>query len=346
MEARSNLLSPRCKPESRFGLLLALFLIACSVARPIPVAAQAGPEDVHINPRQILDSRTISGVQHDMRLHARSVVKNVDLVLVPVTVADDLGRPVTGLEKRNFALYEAQARQEVRYFSMEDAPITIGILFDTSSSMSDKIEEARQSVVEFLKTTNPLDEFFVISFSDRPVLISDFSNSPEDIASKLMLISPEGSTALHDAVYLGLTKASQGRYSRRALLIISDGGDNHSRYSEREVMNFAKEADTPIYAVGIHWAAKTSEEHRGAMMLAEMTEATGGRHFTIERLTDLADVTTKIGYLLRNQYVLGYRPLDAHQDGKWHKIKVKLDLPQGSPHATAYAKTGYYASTE
>ena len=326
--------------QSRF---LHVVIVCLVTFWPVSATAQIGAEDVHITPRQPVGAETDAGVERDTRVHVGSIVKDVNLVLVPVTVTDIEGRPVTGLEKQNFAVYEGQAIQQVQYFSTEDAPISVGILFDTSGSMSDKIDQAREALAEFFKTANPQDEFFVIAFSDRPRLISDFDDSPEDVQSKLMLVAPTGATALHDAIYLGLSKASHGHYPRRALLIISDGGDNHSRYSEREVMAFASEADTPIYAIGIHTAPRAREEHLGSWMLGKMTEATGGCHFTIERPQDLADVTTKIGYMLRNQYVLGYRPDNPLHDGKWRKIKVRLQPPKEMPHLTIYAKTGYYA---
>lgn len=329
------------------SFLHALIVVVCVVTFwPHLAGAQNGTDDVHITPRPLLRPESDRIVEGDLRVSVRPIVKDVDLVLVPVTVTDDLAHPVTGLEKQYFDLYEGQAKQQVQYFSAEDAPISVGIVFDASASMSDKMEEARQALAEFFKTANPQDEFFVIVFADRPELIADFGSSPEDIGSKLMLVAPQGRTALHDAVYLGLSKASHGRYPRRALLIISDGGDNHSRYSEREVMTFAREADTPVYAIGIHRAPGAREERLGSWMLGEMTEATGGHHFTIERPQDLADVTTKIGYMLRNQYVLGYRPNNPLRDGKWRKIKVKVQSPKEMQHMTVYAKTGYYAPTQ
>lgn len=338
---------PGCRPRCRLRrwrfLHVGIVFVCLVTFWRVSATAQTGTEDAHIIPRQITGTETDTGVERNARVRAGSIVKDVNLVLVPVTVTDDIGRPVTGLEKQDFAVYEAKAKQQVQYFSTDDAPISVGILFDASGSMSDKIEEARKAIAEFLKTANPQDEFFVIEFSDRPKLISDFDSSADDVLSKLMLVAPKGATALHDAIYLGLTKASQGHYARRALLIISDGGDNNSRYSEREVMAYAKEADTPIYAIGIHTAPRAREEHLGSWMLGKMTEATGGRHFTIDRPQDLADVTTKIGYMLRNRYLLGYRPGNPVHDGKWRKIKVRLQPPKEMLHLAIYAKTGYYA---
>lgn len=337
--------SPWLRHRARQLCFLYVVIVIVSLVAfwPGSAAAQSSAEEVHITPRAPVGVETVAGVERVTGAHVGSIVKEVNLVLVPVTVTDDIGKPVTGLEKLDFAVYEGQAKQQVRYFSTEDAPISIGILFDASGSMSDKMEEARGALAEFFKTANPQDEFFAIAFSDRPELIADFGSSPEDVQSKLMLVPPKGATALHDAIYLGLSKASQGRYPRRALLIISDGGDNHSRYSEGEVMAFAREADTPIYAVGIHTAPRAREEHLGSWMLGKMTEETGGVHFTIERPADLAYVTSKIGYLLRNRYVLGYTPDNALRDGKWRKIKVKLQAPPETRHLTLHAKAGYYA---
>lgn len=319
----------------------ATLLLGITAVWPIAAPAQIGNEEVHLSPRSVAGRE--SAADRSAAARRGSIVKDVDLVLVPVTVTDDAGRPVTGLAKENFDLFEGQSRQQVQYFSSDDAPISIGILFDTSRSMSDKIDGARNAIAAFLKSANPEDEFFAITFSNRPELISDFTSSPEEIQNELMLAAPKGATALHDAIYWGLSKARSSRHARKALLIVSDGGDNHSRYSEREVMDLAKEADTPIYAIGIHYAPRASEERFGSSMLGEMTAATGGLHFTIDRPEDLADVTTKIGYLLRNRYLLGYRPDNVLRDGKWRKIKVKLQAPSGSPRWMVSARTGYYA---
>ena len=213
--------------------------------------------------------------------------------------------------------------------------------------MSSKIDRAREAVVEFFKTANPQDEFFMITFTDQPEEVSDFTQSVDDIQSKLVFTVPKGRTALLDAIYLGVNKMRQAKYPKRALLIISDGGDNHSRYTEGEIKSLVKEADVLIYAIGIydHYMA-TPEEQLGPALLSEITELTGGRAFTIDNPNDLADVATKIGVELRNQYVLGYRPKNPAHDGKWRKIKVKLIPPKGLPPLRVYAKTGYYAPSE
>jgi Ca-activated chloride channel family protein len=216
-----------------------------------------------------------------------------------------------------------------------------------SGSMASKIERAREAVIEFFKTANPEDEFFLITFADRPEEVSDFTQSIDDLQGKLVFTVPKGRTALLDAIYLGISKMRQAKYPKRSLLIISDGGDNHSRYTEGEIKSLVKEADVMIYSIGIYDRyMPTPEEQLGPALLNDISELSGGRAFTIDNPNDLADVATKIGIELRNQYVLGYRPKTPAHDGKWHKIKVKLLPPKGLPPLHVYAKTGYYASTQ
>ncbi len=324
-----------------------LLLIAMFIAVPA-LRAQSPVDDVHVKPRvepppaaekQILDPA--------LRTHTKPLKVDVDLVLVPVTITDPMNRLVTGLDKENFTLYEGKDRQEIRHFSSEDAPVSLGVIFDMSGSMSSKIERAREAVIEFFKAANPQDEFFMVTFADKPEEISDFTQSIEDIQGKLVYTVPKGRTALLDAIYLGVSKMRQAKYPKKALLVISDGGDNHSRYTEGEIKSVVKEADLLIYAIGIYDRyMSTPEEQLGPSLLSDLTELTGGRAFTIDNPNDLADVSTKIGIELRNQYVLGYRPKNGAHDGKWRKIKVKLVPPKGLPPLRVYAKTGYYAPTE
>ena len=282
-----------------------------------------------------------------MTFRTKTITKSVDLVLVNVTVTDDWNRIVTGLEKDNFTIVEGNEVQEVRHFSSEDAPISLGVIFDMSGSMTEKIAKAREAVVEFFKTANPQDEFFLIAFSDRPELLSDFTHSVEEVQGKLVYTVPKGRTALLDAIYLGLDKMREARNTKKALLIVSDGGDNRSRYTEGEIKTLVKEADLQIYAIGIFdFLGKTPEEAGGPQLLDDITEVTGGRTYVISNPNELADTATKIGMELRNQYVLGYRPSNSAHDGKWRKIKVKLVPPKGLPPLHVYAKTGYYAPTQ
>jgi len=332
---------------SRFSFSLIL-IAALLPSGAICAWSQGAPEDVHVSPRvEPPKPKELDIVDPALKTHTKPMKVDVDLVLVPVTITDPMNRLVTGLDKENFTVFEGKDPQEIRHFSSEDAPVSLGVIFDMSGSMSTKIERAREAVVEFFKTANPQDEFFMITFADKPEEISDFTQSVEDIQGKLVYTIPKGRTALLDAIYLGVSKMRQAKYPKKALLVISDGGDNHSRYTEGEIKSLVKEADVMMYAIGIydHYMA-TPEEQLGPSLLSELTELTGGRAFTIDNPNDLGDVATKIGIELRNQYVLGYRPKNPTHDGKWRKIKVKLIPPKGLPPLRVYAKTGYYAPSE
>jgi len=326
-----------------------LAIITAAVLCVLPGAwAQVSIDQVHVTPRiEPPKSSPMDNIDPSLKTHTKPLKVDVSLVLVPVTITDPMNRLVTGLDKENFEVYENKEAQEVRSFSSEDAPVSIGVIFDMSGSMTSKIERAREAVIEFFKTANPQDEFFMIAFADKPEEVSDFTSSVEDIQGKLVYTVPKGRTALLDAIYLGINKMHQAKYQKKALLIISDGGDNHSRYTESEIKSTVKEADALIYAIGIYdHYFPTEEERLGPALLTEITELTGGRAFTIDNPNDLADVATKIGIELRNQYVLGYRPKNPGHDGKWRKIKVKLIPPKGLPPLRVYAKTGYYAPSE
>ena len=272
---------------------------------------------------------------------------DVDLALVNVTVTDPYYRLVTGLESDNFRVFEDKVEQEVVQFSSEDVPISIGVIFDTSGSMSNKLDKSRQAAIQFFQTANPQDEFFMVSFNERAELLSAFTNSVEDLQARMMYMTPKGSTALLDAVYLGLSQMRDAQHGKRALLIISDGGDNHSRYNESDIKRLVKEADTQLYAIGIFDPIgsrnRTPEELNGPSLLSDIAEMTGGRVFAVENLNELPGIATKIGMELRNQYVLGYRPSNKAHDSRWRKIKITLRPPRGLPPLNVFAKTGYYA---
>ena len=276
------------------------------------------------------------------------IKKDARLVLVSATVTDPYGRLVTGLDQENFQVYENGQEQEIMRFAEEDVPISIGVIFDLSGSMSDKIAKSRMAAVQFFKTANPADEFFLVDFNDRAELATPFTQSISELQNRLLFTGARGSTALLDAVYLGLTEMKGAHNARKALLIISDGGDNHSRYDEADVKRFVRESDSQIYAIGLYDPVadrSTPEEQNGPEMLHELTDLTGGRTFNVgeESLDDLPDIAAKISMELRNEYVLGYRPSDKTNDGKWRKIKVKLRPPRGLPPLTVYARNGYYA---
>jgi Ca-activated chloride channel family protein len=346
-------------PKISPGRCLWVAFLGLCVAWGLAVSAvgQTDVNDVHVMPRDVgphdadkdktEEVAKQSVVPASLSTHIRPLKVAVDLVLVPVTITDPMNRLVTGLEKENFQLYEGSSPQEIKSFSSEDAPVSLGVIFDSSGSMSSKMDRAKDAVVEFFKTANPQDEFFMITFSDEPEVVNDFTSAVDDIQSKLVFTVPQKRTALLDAIYMGVTKMRQAKYPKKALLIISDGGDNHSRYTESEIKAMVKEADVMVYAIGIYDRYFGSEEERlGPQLLGDIAELTGGRAFTVENPNDLADVATKIGVELRNQYVLGYRPNKVVRDGKWRKIKVKLLPPKGLPPLRVYARTGYYGPQE
>jgi Ca-activated chloride channel family protein len=276
--------------------------------------------------------------------HNERIRVDVNLVLVPLIVTDPMDRLVTGLEKQNFFVYENNKLQTIKTFSQEDAPVSIGIIFDLSGSMANKVIRARDSILQFMHTANPQDEFFVIGFNDRPELIEDFTSNPQDIEARLAMIHAEHRTALLDAIYFGLNKMKQAKYERRALLIVSDGGDNRSRYTENEVRATVRESDVQIYSIGIFDPyAATTEERLGPMLLNDISNETGGRLFRVDDISEMGDIAEKISAELRNEYVLGYNPDDLRKDGKWRKLKVRLVPPPGLPQLTVHARTGYYA---
>jgi Ca-activated chloride channel homolog len=322
----------------RFGTLsacasLAVFLVAIPSKTTFAQEAPNGPEA----PPPSDDSAKIK--------KGKPLRAETDMTLVGATVVDPMGRLVTGLEQENFRIFEDGVEQEVIRFSSQDVPVSIGVIFDMSGSMADKIDKSRQAAVQFFRTANPQDEFLLVDFNDRAQLVSQFTVSVDDLQNQLMYTGAHGLTALYDGVYLGLSEMRGAHNTKKALLIISDGGDNHSRYSETEIRKFVREADVQIYAIGLFEpdGGPTPEERQGPGLLADLTAMTGGRAFAVSNLNQLPDIASKISMELRNQYVLGYRPSHREHDGKWRKIKVKLRPPKGLPPLTVSAKNGYFA---
>jgi Ca-activated chloride channel family protein len=330
---KSSFVAPRVLFVSMIPLLL--FGIVIWKLPSLAVAQSAVPDDVkHDTPGRVINQ-------------GQAVHIDVELALVNVTVTDPYNRLVTGLEPDNFRLFENNIEQEIQYFSSEDVPISIGVIFDLSGSMANKVGKAKEAALQFFKTANSQDEFFLVSFNDRAEVVSTFTSSVEDLQSRILSASAKGRTALLDAIYLGLSEMRTARNAKRALLIMSDGGDNNSRYNEKDIKRLVRETDTQLYSVGIfdpfEYRSRTPEELNGPSLLTEVTELTGGRAFTVENVNELPDIATKIGAELRNQYILGYRPSNKSHDARWRKIKVKMRVPKGLPPLSIYAKTGYYA---
>ena len=258
-----------------------------------------------------------------------------------------MNRLVTGLEKENFQVFDSNVGQTIKSFATEDAPLTIGIVFDLSGSMQSKFVRARKALNEFLRTCNPQDEFFVVGFNDRPAILVDYTSDVEDVDARMVMLKPENSTALIDAMYLAVNHLKTAKYERKALLVISDGGDNRSRYTEGELKRIVRESEVQIYSIGIFDEyAPTLEEQNGPILLHDLSEVTGGRLFKVFDIQDLADIATRISEELRNEYVLGYTPSDRRRNGTWRKLKVQVVPPAGLPPLSVHNREGYYAPSQ
>jgi len=272
------------------------------------------------------------------------------LVVIPVTVTDASNRFVLGLEKQNFSLSEDGVSQKVKQFAGEDAPLSIGLLVDTSGSMGTKLATSREAVAQFLRTMNAQDEAFLIAFSDRAKLVSGFTSDTADIENKLTSVESQGLTALLDAVSMGITEMKKAKNPRKALLIISDGGDNNSQYTPEQIKDLVHEADVQIYAMGVFeqlpYLGITRAELSGPRLLAQLAEETGGRAFPARSSSALPSIARRIGIELRNQYVLAYSPSNEEKNGKYRKVEVKLNAPEGLSQLKARWRTGYYAPSQ
>ncbi len=276
---------------------------------------------------------------------------DLNLVLVPVTVCDPTNRPVTGLEKEHFRILEDRVEQTITHFSMDDEPVAVGLVFDISGSMGPKLQKSRMAAAEFFKTANPDDEFFLVEFNDQPKMVVPLTRNVEDIQNQLTWAQSKGRTALLDAIFLAMNEMKKSKKNRKALLIISDGGDNSSRYTESEVRNLVRENDVLVYAIGVYEYAggrmRTPEEAGGPGLLTELSEQTGGRHLPADA-NELPDIAAKIGVELRNRYVLGYTPAKQLRDGRYHTLQVKVVPPKGLgvPTLRPFFRHGYYAPAQ
>jgi len=337
--------------KRKLGHSTALALIAVATfgqeAPPKAKELKTGEE-----PRIAIEPRAKKPLSEDDKYIPGRATLRIDttMVLIPVNVTDQMNRFVKDLDKEHFKIFEDGVEQEIKQFSSEDAPLSIGIVFDTSGSMGNKLQTSRRAVAAFLKLANPEDEFFLITFNDRPRLIQGFTTSTEEIQSKLSFVGPKGSTAMLDGIYLAMSTMKKARNPRKAILIISDGGDNSSRYTQTEVRNAVREADVQMYGIGIFeesvihgGGGRTPEEMGGPGVMSRMAAETGGRHFTIGNLAELPDVAEKIGIELRNQYVLGYTPKNLARDGKFRRVRVTVAAIRNAPKMKPFYRLGYYA---
>jgi VWFA-related protein len=286
-----------------------------------------------------------TGPAHREAAPASDIRVDSSLVQIPVSVTDTWNHPITGLDKSSFRVFDSNVEQQIVHMTLDDTPLAVGLVFDTSASMKRKLPKARAALAEFLETANPEDEFFLVEFNDTANLVHSFTAEPEDIRTQLASRAAHGRTALLDAIGLAMREVKKSDRPRKAILIISDGGDNRSRYTESEVRNLVRESDVLIYAMGIFESGfgMTEEEIAGPALLQDITEQSGGRIFPVRNLNDLPDVAAKIGLELHNRYVLAYVPSNLERDGKYHKVQVKLVRQPGTPRMRVAWREGYYA---
>lgn len=277
----------------------------------------------------------------------RPISVTTDLVTLTLTVTDNFGRYVSGLGKNAFTIIDNDKEQDVTFFTDSDAPVSVGVVFDVSGSMSkDKIVKARNALERFINTSHPNDEYFLIAFNSRAQLLMDRTRDGSAVLDKLSLVQPKSNTALYDAVYLGTERVTRGAHQKKALLIISDGQDNSSRYNFGEVRRLLKESDVTIYSVGILGGsdAGSAAGMQGQAFLDELSSVTGGKSFYPATNVEMDEIFERIALELRHQYSIGYIPKDFTPDGKWRKVKVKVKPPRGLPRLTVRSREGYYAT--
>ena len=276
------------------------------------------------------------------------LVVNADLITLTVTVTNSYDRYISGLSKSAFTIYDNKVPQEIIFFSDDDAPVSVGVVFDVSGSMGrDKVARAREALRRFIETSHDGDEYFLIGFNSRAQLLMDRTRNSDAVLDKLTFVQTKGTTALYDACYLGVEKVTRGTHQKRAVLVISDGQDNSSRYTFSELRRMLKESNVVIYAVGILDSSDMGSGlgMAGQAILDEIASVSGGKAFFPTTAAEMNEIFERIAIELRHQYSIGYRPSNFVNDGKWRKIKVKVTPPRGLPKLFVRSREGYYATT-
>ncbi|MFN2455285.1 MAG: VWA domain-containing protein [Pyrinomonadaceae bacterium] len=311
-------------------------------AAPAPPSAtenQATPPTQRTPPSSSRRSGASGGADEQINI-------NSDLISLTVTVTDLYGRYVTGLNKNAFAILDDKLPQEITFFSDEDAPVSVGVVFDVSGSMGgDKIQHAREALKRFIDTSHESDEYFLVGFNSRAQLLLNRTRNGDAVLDKLTFVQTKGQTALYDACYLGVEKVARGTHPKRALLLISDGQDNSSRYTFNELRRLLKESDVTIYSIGILGAGDASSSFGvgGQAILTELSGVSGGKAFFPNTSAEMDEIFERIALELRHQYSIGYKPSNFVNDGKYHRVKIKITPPRGLPRLSVRSKEGYYA---
>ncbi len=318
------------------------------VAAPAPAAANTNPNSAPTIPvaTPVAAPTNASAAVGTTVNSEEQVTVNADLVLLNVTLTDNYGRYVTGISKDAFTVLDDKEPQQITFFTDEDVPVSLGVIFDVSGSMSgDKISKAREALRRFIDTSHNSDEYFLIGFNSRAQLLLDRTRNSDALLDKLTFVQTKGQTALYDACYLGVERVAHGSHPKRAILVISDGQDNSSRYTFSELRKMLKESDVLIYAIGILDKGSPSElDVGGQAILDELASVSGGKAFFPNTGAEMNEIFERIAIELRHQYSLGYKPTNFTNNGRWHRLKVKVTPPRGLPHLFVRSKDGYYAT--
>jgi Ca-activated chloride channel homolog len=351
------------------AVLVTCMILAVAFAASRPSTAQQKPEDKPSPPVEKKDLLTVQPAatktppdatpqkapqKPDTKIQLpggeaddkNPIITNTDLITFTVTVTDIYGRFVSGLGKNAFSIFDDKSQQEITFFSDEDSPVSVGVLFDVSGSMSgDKVKRARDALAHFIQTSHDRDEYFLIGFNSRAQLLLDRTRDGNAVLDKLMFVQTKNNTALYDACYLGVERVQRGTHPKRALLLISDGQDNNSRYTFNELRRVLKESDVVLYAIGILGGSDVGSSlgMEGQSVLDELAGVSGGKAFYPRSAAEMDDIFEQIALELRHQYSIGYRPPNFTSNGKWHRIKVKVAPPRGLPRLFVRSKEGYFA---
>jgi len=271
---------------------------------------------------------------------ASDIRVDVRVVLVPVTVTDRTGNPVLGLPQEAFHVSEEGVEQTVARVVRQDAPLSVGLVFDASNSMQNKLDSSREAIAQILRTSVTGDEYSLVEFNDRPTVLCGFTPEPKTIEDALLSVRPIGWTALLDAIHLSVNRMKKAKNARRALIVLSDGGDNNSRFTRHEIRDLLRESDVSLYAIGILGPMVPASAMN---LLSSLAEETGGRLFPVHGVKQLPDAVSKLNKALREQYLLAYYPTNSTRDGKYRRLQVRLAAPPNSPGLRASWRSGYYA---
>ncbi len=327
-----------------FFAALLLFAVSPRLALPFQSASSDPPV---IEPRKRPERLGISPEMPQANLPPANLRTETSMVLVPAQVTGFSGTPVNDLRKEDFRVFEDGVEQSITDFALEDAPVSVGFLFDSSASMRNKMHQSSKAAEAFFETANRGDEFFLVEFNERATLSVPFTTDANAVYTRVSHVRPIGRTSLLDAVHLALVEMKRARYGRKAIVIVSDGGDNRSRYTAAQIKNAMQESEVQIYSMGIFDPVdqrnRTPEEKNGPELLDELAEVSGGRYFSVDNLDELPEISARIGEELRSQYLLGYSPANPARDGTYRHIQVKLAPSAQAPQREVHYRKGYYA---